>query len=75
MSIDFSAEFSATALRQERISVLRFATRLTKDATDRLQALERADINSGLGTNRKPDNDPGRLICEAEAYYTFIKGA
>jgi len=99
MSIDFSPEFSPLALRLERASVLRFATRLTKDATDpqavltnatviqswllaaptrddrrdRLQALERAHTNNE--SSRKPDDDPGRLIREAEAYYAFIKGA
>lgn len=32
MSIDFSPEFTATSLRQQRTEVLRFARRLTKDA-------------------------------------------
>lgn len=45
----------------------------TEDRKDRLAALNRADCNRDL--DREPDDDPARLISEAETYYAFIKAA
>lgn len=45
----------------------------TDDRKDRLAALERADHNRDF--KRKADDDPHRLISEAETYYAFIKAA
>ncbi len=43
------------------------------DRRDRLQALDQANSNRESG--REPDDDPARLIAEADVYYAFIKGA
>lgn len=43
------------------------------DRKDRLAALAQADSNRDF--RREPDDDPARLISEAETYYAFIKAA
>lgn len=43
------------------------------DRRDRLEALGQANSNREHG--REPDDDPSRLISEAEVYYAFLKAA
>lgn len=47
-----------------------------RDLTDRVirfNALSRAYCNRSF--TRKPDDDPGKLIAEAEIFYAFLKAA